>query len=712
MASPTTRSAAAPAHPPPARAAATRRWERPVGGHGRSEVPRPQLVRRLTALAHADVVLLRAPAGYGKTTLLAQWAAAERRSCARVGLRGCSDAAQAIPAIAGALCAARAPRVLMLDDADALQGPAGAALLALLATRLGEQSLLALAARTEPALPLARLRLEGRLVELSPGDLALDADESALLLAHAGIDLPEAEATALIARAEGWPAGLLLAARSAAATGGRAGRLLGDYTREQLLAGLGPRALDLLLRSAPLGELSGELCDAVLERRGSGVALRDLARGNVPLVALDRDERRFRLHPLLSEALLGELRRRAPRWEQEAHRRAAGWHERRGEAEQAIDHAVSAGEAARAGALLWRALPAHALGGAPARLRGRLDALGAERVAATPALALAAALARLASGNADEAARLVAAATRAHETRADETPRPTATRLALVRSLLGGGDVAGLLADGEAAHAAGVEEPAWRALACLAAGLAEQLGGRAEAARARLEDGAWCARSAPLLEALCLAQLTLLALDEDDPQRAEQLVPRMLACVGQPGCSSEPLGALPLATAAFAHARSGRGAQARRTLAQAQQLRSAADAPPAWYEAELRFACARTQLRLSDAAGARPELVRMSRALRTLPDAPLLRRWIDDAWARADAFAAGAVAGPSRLTLAELRVVRLLPSHLSTREIAARLHVSANTVKTQAHAVYRKLDVCSRSEAVARARQIGLVDSG
>jgi LuxR family maltose regulon positive regulatory protein len=88
----------------------------------------------------------------------------------------------------------------------------------------------------------------------------------------------------------------------------------------------------------------------------------------------------------------------------------------------------------------------------------------------------------------------------------------------------------------------------------------------------------------------------------------------------------------------------------------------------------------------------------------------VLRRWIEDAWARADAFAASAVEGPARLTLAELRVLRLLPSHFSLREIAARLHVSANTVKTQAHAVYRKLDVSSRSEAVARAREIGLVD--
>jgi LuxR family maltose regulon positive regulatory protein len=93
-----------------------------------------------------------------------------------------------------------------------------------------------------------------------------------------------------------------------------------------------------------------------------------------------------------------------------------------------------------------------------------------------------------------------------------------------------------------------------------------------------------------------------------------------------------------------------------------------------------------------------------------MPENPIVRDWIDDTWARADTFAAGFVVGPSTLTTAELRVLRFLPSHLSFREIAALLHVAANTVKTQAHAVYRKLDASSRSEAVTRARDIGLID--
>ena len=129
-----------------------------------------------------------------------------------------------------------------------------------------------------------------------------------------------------------------------------------------------------------------------------------------------------------------------------------------------------------------------------------------------------------------------------------------------------------------------------------------------------------------------------------------------------------------------------------------------------WFGLQARIALARAELRLSDAAAARELLVEASRMLRAAPAGVTLQAWVDDGWGRADTFAAGAVAGPTSLTTAELRVLRFLPSHLSFREIAARLHVSANTVKSQAHAVYRKLDASSRSEAVARARDVGLVD--
>jgi LuxR family maltose regulon positive regulatory protein len=121
-------------------------------------------------------------------------------------------------------------------------------------------------------------------------------------------------------------------------------------------------------------------------------------------------------------------------------------------------------------------------------------------------------------------------------------------------------------------------------------------------------------------------------------------------------------------------------------------------------------ALARATLRLGDAVGCRDLLADASRALYAVGDAPLIASWIEECRAHADAFAISALAGPASLTTAELRVLRLLPTHLSFREMGTRLHVTANTVKTHAHAVYRKLDARSRSEAVVRARNMGLLD--
>jgi len=706
----------------------------PVG----HDVRRTRLLRRLAAAERATVVLLRAPAGYGKSVLLTQWSDAERRACARVDLRelatggrvAATDAVAAIAevldasvplapgtraaltaatvldrpllrALAGALASRPAPLVLMLDDAHLLHGPDAAVLLELLAARMPDGSLLALAARAEPPLPLARLRTDGLLLELGAAQLALDPRESELLLAGAGIELAPAELATIIERTEGWPAGLVLAFRAVGDAGAApadfsgADRIIAAYVREQLLSGLSAAERELLLRSAPLDQLSGELCDAVLQRRGSGLVLRELAHGNMPLTSLDRAERSFRLHPLVTDALLAELRRTDAAWELQAHRRASVWHERRGDAVHAIDHAIAAGDAPHATALIRATLPAQALGAGRGRLGHWLAALGRERVEAMPDLVLAAALERLVAARAGDAARLIAADARRGGP-------------AIVRALLAREGVTRMRADAEEGLAA-CGRPGWRALAALAIGAADQLAGHSAPAQERFEDGAWHAGSLALAQALCLAQLALLALDRDDAQRAIVTARQAQATLEQAQLAEVPLSAPVVAIGAFAEACGGSLEQARAHLDRVAKLLPPDAQLPSWLELELRFALARTRLQLADAAGARGELARMSRALRLLPDAVTARSWIEDAWARADAFAASSVRGPGRLTLAELRVLRLLPSHLSLREIAGRLHVSANTVKTQAQAVYRKLGVCSRSEAVARAREVGLV---
>jgi LuxR family maltose regulon positive regulatory protein len=146
---------------------------------------------------------------------------------------------------------------------------------------------------------------------------------------------------------------------------------------------------------------------------------------------------------------------------------------------------------------------------------------------------------------------------------------------------------------------------------------------------------------------------------------------------------------------------------ARRSAGLLQQL---TDFAP-WYQAETELVLARALLRLDDVETARALLVDASRSLRGARDATALREWLQDAWAAIDSSAADGASGRLGLTPAELRVLQYLPTHRAFREIAAELYVSANTVKTQARALYRKLNVSSRAEAVERAREAGLLDS-
>ena len=168
---------------------------------------------------------------------------------------------------------------------------------------------------------------------------------------------------------------------------------------------------------------------------------------------------------------------------------------------------------------------------------------------------------------------------------------------------------------------------------------------------------------------------------------------------------------LVLAVAALTQAQRGRVQAATEDCADATRLLDAMDDFVPWYVAEVRIVLARAALRLSDVAGARALVEAAALAVRATPDAPVLAAWLEDASAQVDAYATSAMMAPATLTTAELRILALLPTHLSFREMGSRLYVSPNTVKTQAQAVYRKLDASSRSEAVARAHELGLLEA-
>ncbi|HEY6762497.1 MAG TPA: LuxR C-terminal-related transcriptional regulator [Baekduia sp.] len=686
--------------------------------------PRARLVRRLLAAAPVRAVALTAPAGYGKTALLEAWTRADVRPAwwIRVDRRRGSvvDALAALDGSVAELAAEPRDALLIVDDADAHGGAVAAQAQHAVARDLPCGVTLVLSGRTAPPRPFARLRSAWPVLELGSEDLALTGGEAAVLLRGAGIALEPAALATLMARTEGWPCGVRLAVlalageedrEAAVERFGGADRVVADYLADEVLCDLAPDRLAFLTDVAILDTLSGPVCDFVLQRQDSGGVLYDLGRSPVPIRPLDRAEERFRLHPLLAGMLRARRRRAGHERERTLHARASAYYQDAGQLPEAIDHAIAGVHLDRAATLLWKIAPSLLFAGGTDALREWLLRIGDVQVRRRPQLALTAALTALAHGERDQVERWVIAAERGAGGRwgGDEAWVEVAARL--VRATVWSGEAATLRDRASAALALTPADSAWRPVCHLLRGVAHgQLGARGPA-RDDLDEGVRRASGLlPAIEALCLAELALQALFDGDVDEGALLAERARDCVVASGLDDPASCGLVYAVSGFARAYRGCAEDARADVEEAQRLLGAGDGVAPWYDAHARLALARAHLRLSDVTAARALTAEAARRAARIPDAVRLRAWLDDAWARADTFAVEALAGPTSLTTAELRVLRFLPSHLAFREIAERLHVSTNTVKTQAHAVYRKLDASSRSMAVARARTVGLLD--
>ncbi len=669
-------------------------------------VARPGLVAALDAAGDGCVVVLSAPAGYGKTTLLRLWETAARRPFAWVGLDDRDDDAERLQArVARARRGHRGAEhsVLVLDDAHVLRSPEARGALERIAADLPPTTALALATRGRSPLPLARLRAQHRLVELGTSRLAMTRSETAML---ADGRLAQRELDALVAQTEGWPAVLSLALL--APTLDEADPLLTEYVEDQVLATLADEDRAFLRRTSVLDVLSGPGCDAVLGRTGSAAVLARLARADVPLVALDPRGEQLRPHRLLAGVLSRELERVEPDLASDLHGRASAWLRRAGDVDGAVRHAVAGGAVVHAAALVWGTAATDVTRGDAASVERNLERFTERQIRTIPDLALAAASTELLAGRGDLAAHWRSAAVRA--TPADATPAVLAG-LAALRAALGFEGLERVVEDaGLAAGLLPLDGPC-AALCSLAEGAAHHLLGDRDRAAAVLTTGARrAAVTAPALHALCLAQLGVLALERGDRDEAAELVTRARAQLERHRLDDSPACALVFAASALVRAQAGRIDDARRDLAQATRLQAALVDFVPWYEAELRILGVQTAWRLCDVPDALARLRDAERFARRAPEATVLSAWLDEVRDQLAAATAPTGAPPASLTPAELRILRFLPTHLSFREIAERTYVSANTVKSQANAVYRKFDVGSRSEAVTRARELGVLD--
>jgi LuxR family maltose regulon positive regulatory protein len=719
-----------------------------------ADVSRAALLDLLEASSRTPVAAVLAPPGYGKTTLLAQWAGRDPRvfgwltidrgdndpavllrNLAAVldrigtvdpGVVNAIDAPRAaavdavLPQLGSALATATLPAVLVLDDVHLLDNRDCLDAVTRLIDYLPAGSQLAFASRGEPPLPLARLRAEGRVVELGPDDLAMDSQEAASLLKQGQVDTARVDLDELVRRTEGWPVALHFAAlalgtgrRRAAKEVTLAGddRFLVDYLQYELLSRLPARQVEFLTRCSVLERMSGPLCDAVLATTGSADLLESLSRSNLLTTPLDRRRQWYRLHRLFRELLRSQLERQDPALAVELTRRAAEWCEGNGLPEPAIEYAMAAGDADRA----TRVVAAVALlvyaEGRLAQLERWFGWFEANRLAERDlAVATLGAWVNAFTGHPTAAERWAEAASRAPSAAARPGGGVAADgSLALLEAARCRDGVDQMGRDAGLALALAPTGSPSQAAAQLLLGIAHLLAGDPDAADHSLADAAEVGEDAGVDSAMvALAERSLLAMARGEWQQAEALAERATAGARHTWLEQYPSSALLHAVTARLAIHRGDVARARDDLARAERLHARLTWALPHLAVQVRLELVRNYLALTDAAAARTMLREVDDLLSRRPRLGILRDQAAELHAQLDTMRMDAV-GASSLTPAEVRLLRLLGTHYTFREIGGRLHLSQHTVKSQAMSIYRKFGVSSRSEAIRHADNLGLL---
>ena len=438
-------------------------------------VPRPRLLARMARGIGGGLTVVSTPAGFGKTTLLADWVRRSRQPAAWLSLdAGDNDPARfwryvgaalerVRPGIGAPVAALlRGPQhpppeamatavinelaalpadgevTLVLDDYHLIEASPVHESVAFLLDRLPPGLRLVVASRTDPPLQLARLRGHGQLAELRAADLRFSLEETAAFLREAtGLDLAAASVATLQDRTEGWAAGLQLAALSLRGRPDPAGfvatfagthRHVLDYLTAEVLARQPEQVVGFLLETSVLDRLCGPLCDAVAGRTGSQERLEALERANLFVVPLDEVRCWWRYHHLFADLLRARLARERPARVPELHRAAAAWHEEHGFADDAVRHAVAAGDVGQAARLVERHVEMLLRRSEGATLGRWLSALPATTVRARARLCLAQAVSAVAGSRVAEVEPLLADAERALAAGGDEPHEPSVGR--------------------------------------------------------------------------------------------------------------------------------------------------------------------------------------------------------------------------------------------------------------------------------------------
>ena len=714
-------------------------------------IPRERLLERLRSGSDRRLTLVACPAGFGKTTLLAEWreADAERKPVAWLTLdEGDNDPVvlwthaiealcRASPAVARPAQAVVAPVAdvvlprlvneldgqgeitLILDDFHRLSSAPARASVGWFVEHAPPGFQLVLASRTEPSVPVATLRAHGELLELRADDLRFtSAEADAFLNGRLGLGLTTEDVEALAEKTEGWPAGLYLAGLSLQHSGDRhafvrrfggSNRHVVDFLVTEVLEAHDPSAQELMIRTSVLERLSGPLCDAVMEQEGSAAVLDRLSRSNLFLVPLDDEGVWYRFHHLFAQLLRVELERREPATAPVLHRRAYSWHRDHGTTDEAIRHAMAAEAYAEAAGLIQGLWINYANTCRYDTVLAWLRRLPGEILSGDVQLLLVQAWVLSLSGRREEAARAIGAAERLGDLSTGSLPdgfSSAEASLTMLRACFPWGDIGAQLENGR--RVAELEGPGscWRPLACWAAGVGLYFRGEPD------EADQWFAESAALAAASAqwlageasLAYRSQIAGEQGRLDQQRMLAEMAVEFVRGQGIEKVVIGAAPLALGISLAARGKpakalplieRGVAFSRTFGQPVQLTNA-------------LLSQATVLRTLGEHQRAAEVITEARSiLESCPDPGILAgRLAALDRPRQIRYARSA---DQELTQRELRVLKLLHSDLSERDISRELYVSHNTVHSHVRAIYRKLAVSTRAGALERGRQLGLL---
>lgn len=751
-------------------------------------VLRPQIISRvaltetLYAAGQRKLTLLDAPAGWGKTTLLAQWIERERprsqvawlsldpadndparfwtyvaaalqaahpgldtRAAELLGIN--ADPQQVVlPTLLNELAALDEAIVLVLDDYHVVTARPIHEELAFFIERMPPSFRLVIATRSDPPLPLARLRAAGQLLEIRADDLRFAEGEASQMLNNVlELGLTAQDIELLCQRTEGWAAGLYLAALSLEGrrdTGSFINafaddnRHIVDYLSAEVLDGQPPETRRFLSRTAVLERLSGPLCDAVLEASGSAAILERIERDNLFLIPLDMSRHWYRYHHLFGELLRGELRKAEPALISQLHTRAAAWFQAEGFTDEAVRHLIAAGDVAGGAKLIIERWGPEFNRGRLSTVSAWLDLLPEKTVTGHPHLCLARAWIALDMRELPAAARWIDAAQAGladHRTSQDRRARtgpdlagpsgafPGDTieaEIAVLRAVqvFKAGDVARAVdVAGQAVHSNLGDVPLGRSAAYCVYGAALYWSGRAPEARVAFGSAVQLSGVAAnhLGRAYSLGYLALMAADQGQLAEADQLIRQAAETDRDTTAGEHFVDMMPALAMAKVLLQRGMTVQAASAAERAVVLALRGGGN---LEVASAYLVRADLLRRLGDPGAADSVAKASALLADCNDPRLAGELLAAAQGRSAgrwSLPVGADVTrpelPEPLTSRELAILRLLALPLSRREIGARLFVSLNTVKTHQRGLYRKLRVTGRTEAVKRGKELGLL---